>query len=395
MSQAFVDVTRLGLFRLALVALWLPTACHAVFVYDSHNDDTITNTGVNSNPSPSPPHDTDDHSYDDSTGGNTQSTISGSSSRLGASAGNGIDFLVAAFFLIAAGWLVLALIYSILVLIVVRLRARGQLDVYDDNFGRFYLLGSRCYIPFGCVLRRYVIAMNQERNTQGDPVTVRLMTREERRMAMEKLLDEQNGQKQEEDADKTETKDENEDAVSNNESPEESGHTDQTTVETNTQADGIADDASEEEPVCTICLTEYEPTDECFTSSVCSHQFHRTCILEWLQRRSNTECPCCRTPLVTDEQVWTTVQDMREERRRQIRKASRGGCCSCFRRDGHEPSMSQDDGTVDPTPPPSPAPTNLTSFGSVDSPDDVAAVENVESAQASPDLEEGRRLHYE
>ena len=32
------------------------------------------------------------------------------------------------------------------------------------------------------------------------------------------------------------------------------------------------------------------------------------------------ECPCCREVLVSDEDVWTTVQRMRKERRKQSRK---------------------------------------------------------------------------
>jgi hypothetical protein len=95
-----------------------------------------------------------------------------------------VDILVAALFLIAAGWLVLAIIYSALILIVVRMRARGELDIYDESFGRIFLFGGRCYIPLGCLLRRHVVALNHRNQQQ----TVRLMTRGERRSAMEELL---------------------------------------------------------------------------------------------------------------------------------------------------------------------------------------------------------------
>jgi len=372
------------------VALWLPTVCNAFFqdTYGSHNDDTVMDLGVTTDPpSPSPwnpPPDT----------GTTQS--SAPPSRWGAS--DGIDLLVAAFFLVAAGWLVLALLYSILVLIVVRMRARGQLDVYDEEFGRLYLLGTRCYIPFGFLLRRYVIAMNQERNRDGERITVRLMTREERRLAMERLLDQHNDQTREESPDLSETKKDDQAAASND--IEEKSHAGQT-IQENTKEVSAPDDASEEEPVCSICLNEYEPTDDCFTSSVCSHQFHRACILEWLQRRANTECPCCRTPLVTDEQVWETVQEMREEHRRQIQKANRRGFFFRFRRGGNQPQAAQDDVTAAPTPPSSP--TALTSFGSGDETQsedfvqyDNVVAENVESATPrTNDLELGRRLYEE
>ena len=95
---------------------------------------------------------------------------------------SGVDFLVAPFFLIAAGWLVLALLYSILVLIVVRLRARGELDLHDENFGRLFLFGNSCYIPLGCLIRRYVVALHQPEHIP------RFMTRDERRIAMEEVL---------------------------------------------------------------------------------------------------------------------------------------------------------------------------------------------------------------
>lgn len=170
---------------------------------------------------------------------------------------DGLDFLVASFFFIAAGWLVLALIYSLLVVVVVRLRARGQLDVYDENFGRFYLLGSRCYIPLGCLLRRYVISLNQEENGGRDPGTVGLMTREERRMAMELLLasDEENVPVCDDSA-STSTNHEVEVMPSNKTRPEEIGHADQF-AEAKIEEEHGADDVSSEQPVCTICLAEY------------------------------------------------------------------------------------------------------------------------------------------
>ena len=43
-------------------------------------------------------------------------------------------------------------------------------------------------------------------------------------------------------------------------------------------------------------------------------------MFSWLERRNNTECPCCRENLVSDDEVWAAVQKMRKERRRQLRK---------------------------------------------------------------------------
>ena len=167
---------------------------------------------------------------------------------------NGLDFLVAIFFFIAAAWLVLALVYSILILIVVRLRARGLLDIYDEQFGRLYLVGNRCYLPLGCLLRRYVISLTQEENGGGDtPGAVRIMTRDERRMAVELLLassDEENVPIRGDSVSRLENMEEDEEAVRSSELEEEIGHADQF-------AEHGVDDASSEEPVCTICLAEY------------------------------------------------------------------------------------------------------------------------------------------
>lgn len=184
-----------------------------------------------------------------------------SSSSWSANTSSGIDFLVAAFFLIAAGWLVLALIYSVLVMIVVRLRARGQLDVYDENFGRLYLLGARCYIPLGFLLRRYVVAMSNE-GREGNAATVRLMSREERRIAMELLLtpDEETMQ------DRTELQvaRHEEEAVrimSNETGLDDIDHSDQASRhaadEAEVDEEQLAGYDSDEEQVCAICLAEY------------------------------------------------------------------------------------------------------------------------------------------
>lgn len=223
-------------------SLWLPAVCGGGFTVQSTLSEPSEEPAPTHTPSP-------DSGYRD-----TPTTAVSSQSEQDPT---GLNFLGAAFFFIAAGWLVLALLYSVLVLIVVRLRARGQLDVYDENFGRFYLLGTRCYIPLGCVLRRYVIALNHEENAGGDPATVRLMTREERRMAVELLLasDEENVPIS---GDSVSTSENNEEEVvlSNETDSEEIGHADQF-AEAKIEEEHGMDDASSDEPVCTICLAEY------------------------------------------------------------------------------------------------------------------------------------------
>lgn len=155
-------------------------------------------------------------------------------------AAGGIDFLVAAFFLIAAGWLIVALLYAILVIIVIRLRARGELDIYDENFGRIYLMGRRCYIPLGCLIRRYVIAWYVEGDEDGNRrQQIRFMTREERRFAMETLLISDESSK--------------DDGVSEL----ERGESTPANSDTGLDDDENEDDSSSNEPVCSICLTGY------------------------------------------------------------------------------------------------------------------------------------------
>ena len=114
---------------------------------------------------------------------------------------HGVDVLVATFFLIAAGWLFMAIIYSIIILIILRLQSRGELDIYDENFGRLFCCNDRFSINFSFILRRYAIQLEQEQqrralagiaggNISEADVTrrVRIMTRDERRLAIETLL---------------------------------------------------------------------------------------------------------------------------------------------------------------------------------------------------------------
>ena len=41
--------------------------------------------------------------------------------------------------------------------------------------------------------------------------------------------------------------------------------------------------------------------------------------MDWLERRANTECPCCRVSMVSDEAVWKMVKRLRRERQRKLR----------------------------------------------------------------------------
>jgi hypothetical protein len=71
------------------------------------------------------------------------------------------DILVACFFFVAAVWLILATGYSVILLILLRLQARGELDIYDENLGRVVLCNGRITLHFGCILRRYAVQLEE------------------------------------------------------------------------------------------------------------------------------------------------------------------------------------------------------------------------------------------
>ena len=71
------------------------------------------------------------------------------------------DILVACFFFIAAIWLILATVYSVILLVLLRLQARGELDIYDEDLGRVTLCNGRLMLNFGCILRRYAIQLEE------------------------------------------------------------------------------------------------------------------------------------------------------------------------------------------------------------------------------------------
>jgi len=71
------------------------------------------------------------------------------------------DILVACFFFVAAVWLLLATAYSIILLVLLRLQARGELDIYDENLGRVVLCNGRITLHFGCILKRYAVQLEE------------------------------------------------------------------------------------------------------------------------------------------------------------------------------------------------------------------------------------------
>lgn len=83
------------------------------------------------------------------------------------------DILVACFFFVAAVWLLLATGYSIILLVLLRLQARGELDIYDENLGRVVLCNGRITLHFGCILRRYAIQLEEVSCSLGSKVSDR------------------------------------------------------------------------------------------------------------------------------------------------------------------------------------------------------------------------------
>eukprot|EP00850_Spirogloea_muscicola_P009874 SM000056S17992 [mRNA] locus=s56:494288:495923:- [translate_table: standard] len=53
--------------------------------------------------------------------------------------------------------------------------------------------------------------------------------------------------------------------------------------------------ATQEVPLCPVCLAELRPAEELTQLPVCAHAFHSTCIDSWLDREAT--CPLCRASL--------------------------------------------------------------------------------------------------
>lgn len=74
-----------------------------------------------------------------------------------------------------------------------------------------------------------------------------------------------------------------------------------------------------------LLVSDAEPGDIYVTSpTTCTHRFHHDCLLDWLTRRCNTACPCCRRDLISNDDVWDIHQQKGRERRRKRRKEQGG-----------------------------------------------------------------------
>jgi hypothetical protein len=238
-----------------------------------------------------------------------------------------MDILAAIFFVVAGIWLVLALSYSCMIVVFLRMRARGQLDaIYEEDFGRIYLpctsnSNYRLYIPTGCVFRRYMHHLQQEQRRHPSSsssssrtdaevaAAARYMTTEERRKAMEVLLWEER-----------DTQKVLHSCVALVPESSEPTSTD-TDVDTGSTVQADSDLEEGEGPMCLICLEEFnDPDATVLQSPTCSHLYHKDCIMDWLQRQGTRECPGCRVAMITEDEVWEAVQRLRKERRAQLRR---------------------------------------------------------------------------
>jgi hypothetical protein len=101
-------------------------------------------------------------------------------------------------------------------------------------------------------------------------------------------------------------------------------------TDTDTDAGTAELDSDLEGPMCVICLDEFstEPDATVLHSPTCSHDYHKDCIMDWLQRNGTRECPCCRVEMITEAEVWEAVKQLRKERRKQSRRETK--CCFLF-----------------------------------------------------------------
>ena len=91
--------------------------------------------------------------------------------------------------------------------------------------------------------------------------------------------------------------------------------TNQSCTSSNEQTEGCRDQATLPSPcpieqiannsTCAICLCTYGAGQSIVWSSnrMCIHVFHHDCMKQWIEKRADGDCPCCRRQFV-DEHVY-------------------------------------------------------------------------------------------
>lgn len=96
--------------------------------------------------------------------------------------------------------------------------------------------------------------------------------------------------------------------------------TNQTCTTANEQTEGCRDQATLPSPcpmeriadssTCAICLCNYGKGQSIVWSSnrMCIHVFHHDCMKQWIEKRADGDCPCCRRQFV-DEHVYKEAKE--------------------------------------------------------------------------------------
>jgi hypothetical protein len=290
-----------------------------------------------------------------------------------------MDIPEVAFFIFASVWLVLALKYSCVLVMFLRLRSRGQLDaIYDEDFGRIHLpwTNHRLYLPLGCFFRSCLHRLHQEHRRQpasSSSGTAHYMTTEERRRAMELLLWEERQNEKTVHCKECKVAPVAEAALAPESSQDSTADTDTGTAELDSDLEG---------PMCGICLDEFstEPDATVLHSPTCPHDFHKDCIMDWLQRHGTRECPCCRVAMITEDEVWEAVKRLRKEPRKQSRRETK--CFLLFRREScteEDESESEENNSSN----------SSTHYSETSVDDDVIMVNPTLSSDSASSAEEG------
>ncbi|XP_055618423.1 E3 ubiquitin-protein ligase RNF181 isoform X2 [Toxorhynchites rutilus septentrionalis] len=61
---------------------------------------------------------------------------------------------------------------------------------------------------------------------------------------------------------------------------------------------------------CAICIKPNEDVNEAFLVLPCKHDFHKSCIMPWLEKTNS--CPLCRHELKTDDENYEEQKKFRQ-----------------------------------------------------------------------------------